>query len=266
MSKTLPKDLTSYDFLKSIAVLLMIVDHVGYYFYPEENWFRVVGRACVPLWFFLIGYAQSRGLSKDLWIGGAMLVLANIVVGSYLLSLNILFSMLIVRMVLDPLLDAALRSVREFALITFSLTLVMLPTIFLWEYGTQGIMIAMLGYMIRNRERIKALHPDAFEIFYVVNVLLFIGFQSFIFMFNKAEIVALSILSVISFVSLYYFRPMTFPELTAKLPRHLVRLLQFGGRKTLEIYVVHLLLFKIMAMVLFPDSYSWFQVKLFVFQ
>ncbi len=49
MNKILPRDLTSYDLLKTLAVILMIIDHVGHHFFPDEMWFRVVGRLCVPI-------------------------------------------------------------------------------------------------------------------------------------------------------------------------------------------------------------------------
>ena len=77
MTKNLPRDLTSYDFLKAVAVLLMVIDHVGFYFYPDQQWFRVFGRLCVPIWFFLIGYARSRDLSLYLWGGMILLVFAQ---------------------------------------------------------------------------------------------------------------------------------------------------------------------------------------------
>ena len=41
-AKALPKDLTSYDLLKSFAVILMILDHIGYCFYPAEMWFQAL--------------------------------------------------------------------------------------------------------------------------------------------------------------------------------------------------------------------------------
>ena len=66
--QSLPKELTSYDLLKSLAVILMICDHIGYFFFPEEMWFRTLGRLCLPIWFFLIGYARGDEVSKLFWI------------------------------------------------------------------------------------------------------------------------------------------------------------------------------------------------------
>lgn len=43
--------------LKLLAVLTMVVDHVGYIFFPEQEWMRAVGRLTMPIF----GYAIARG-------------------------------------------------------------------------------------------------------------------------------------------------------------------------------------------------------------
>ena len=54
----------SHDWLKAIAITLMVVDHIGVYFFPEEYLFRFVGRFSFPIFFFLIGYTY-QGLRHD---------------------------------------------------------------------------------------------------------------------------------------------------------------------------------------------------------
>lgn len=60
--RMLPREVTSYDLLKCAAVIIMVIDHVGFYFYPENLWFRAVGRIGFPVWFFLVGYARGRDI------------------------------------------------------------------------------------------------------------------------------------------------------------------------------------------------------------
>lgn len=43
--------------LKLIAVLTMVIDHLGYLFFPEQEWMRAVGRLTMPIF----GYAVARG-------------------------------------------------------------------------------------------------------------------------------------------------------------------------------------------------------------
>ena len=49
---------SSYDFIKFVAVVLMVIDHIGYYFFPYDLMWRSFGRMCVPIWLFLAGYAK----------------------------------------------------------------------------------------------------------------------------------------------------------------------------------------------------------------
>ena len=43
--------------LKLIAVLAMVADHLGYLFFPDQEWLRVVGRLAMPVF----GFAIARG-------------------------------------------------------------------------------------------------------------------------------------------------------------------------------------------------------------
>src|SRR5687768_12599522 len=114
MKKTLPKDITSYDLWKTFAVIFMVFDHVGFYFHPDEMGWRIAGRLCVPVWFFLIGYARSRDIGPRLWLGAGILVVANAVAGMAVLPLNILATMIIIRISIDAIMDRALVSKKLF--------------------------------------------------------------------------------------------------------------------------------------------------------
>lgn len=48
--------------LKWTAVVLMVLDHVGYYFPAAPVWFRWLGRGAYPLFLFCMaqGYAHTR--------------------------------------------------------------------------------------------------------------------------------------------------------------------------------------------------------------
>lgn len=55
--------------LKVIAAVTMLVDHVGFLFFPGVMWFRVVGRISLPIFAFLIGegYLKTRDVKKYLF-------------------------------------------------------------------------------------------------------------------------------------------------------------------------------------------------------
>lgn len=48
-----------YDYLKVIALISMIIDHIGFFFFPEYEFLRVIGRLAFPLFLFLVGYNWS---------------------------------------------------------------------------------------------------------------------------------------------------------------------------------------------------------------
>ena len=52
--------------LKLIAVISMLIDHPGAVLFPEEVWFRIVGRLAFPIFCFLIaeGYTHTRNVKR----------------------------------------------------------------------------------------------------------------------------------------------------------------------------------------------------------
>ncbi len=249
--------LTSYDFLKAFAVIFMIADHVGFYFFPEDTWWRVAGRLCVPVWFFLIGYARSRDTGLRLWIGAALLAAGGMTVGMSVFPLNVLATMIIVRVILDPLMGAISRSRLLFWAACVFMALLALPTEEIFEYGTQAILMAMVGWLARRRDEWE-LPRQTREQYFIFALTSFLVVQFIHFGFDSTQftILCFGILGVIG--GLLYFKPRTYPRLTARLPRSVVFLFQVMGRRTLEIYVTHLLLFKALGLMLFPDRFQLF--------
>lgn len=54
------------DSLKIIAMVTMLIDHIGYVFFPEMLIFRIIGRLSFPLfaWGVAAGYQRTRSLEK----------------------------------------------------------------------------------------------------------------------------------------------------------------------------------------------------------
>ncbi len=52
--------------LKIIAIIAMLIDHLGAVFFPELVWLRLIGRVAFPIFAFLIveGYIHTRDLKK----------------------------------------------------------------------------------------------------------------------------------------------------------------------------------------------------------
>ena len=48
-----------YDWLKILAVVTMVIDHIGYYLFPDILGLRLVGRIAFPIFLFLVGVNGS---------------------------------------------------------------------------------------------------------------------------------------------------------------------------------------------------------------
>lgn len=262
MKRGLPESLTSYDFAKTLAVGLMIVDHLGYYFFPEETWLRVIGRLCVPIWFFLIGYARSRDLSPRLWAGALILVAANIITGMSIIPLNILATIIAARLVIDPVMTRVLARRELYWPMMVIFLLLVPPTILLSEYGSHGLVLAVCGYLCRHRDKLENPRRTV-EHYFVFAALSYFAVQMITFAFTMPQGAVFGAGLALVFTALYFFRPLTFPHITQNWPAPLVRLLQFGGRRTLEIYVAHLIAFKVLALFTDPGRFALFDWKLF---
>lgn len=262
MGKALTKNITSYDLLKFVAVLIMVTDHVGWYFHPHDLWWRAIGRIGFPVWFFLIGHANSRDLSWKLWAGAFILLAGNVVSGMYILPLNALFTIIVLRLMIDGLMKAALFDIRSlFAFSVVLLTLVIHSGLVV-EYGTLAAVMAMLGYMVRHRADLE-LPRYVMVLFAAYAGLSFVLTQGVMFGFPPDQFAVMAAGTLGTVILLYHFRSLEFPRVTEKLPRFITALIQLGGRRTLEIYVIHLMAFKIACMVLYPDRYHFMHWTLF---
>ncbi|QQG37043.1 MAG: hypothetical protein HYS17_04570 [Micavibrio aeruginosavorus] len=252
--KALNKDLTSYDVLKAAAVLLMLADHTGFYFFPDENWWRVWGRFCVPIWFFLIGYARSRDLSPRIWVGAAALAIASGAAGMGFLPLNILATMIILRLALDPVMAGVLQGRRYIWQISAIFLFLVLPSSYLFEYGTLAFIMAMYGWLVRHQSEYEG-GVILRQRFFFLAIGSFVFLQSVFFAFDQPQMMALSIGILFVMALLTVFRPMTFAGTGQGGLGILFAPVRFLGRYTLEIYVAHLLLFKALGVWLYPDRF-----------
>lgn len=258
MSKTLPKELTSYDLLKAIAIILTVVDHIGHFFYPEEMWFRTLGRLCLPIWFFLIGYANTTKVPNSFWIGGTVLVISALIAGQYLLPLNILFTMAFFRIYRAGVVRYSLFSAEALRGMFLILFFVGIPTAILFEYGTLAMSMVLVGYIARRKEEVYEKIEKKYILMYV-----FVAYTAFYIILGIA-MPALSgsqaLLMAAGFASLgvvlWHFKPVVYVNANKFMAPSFIIMFQFLGRRTLEIYVVHLLVFRAVAMYLFPEKYA----------
>lgn len=248
----LPDVITSHDLLKLTAVLLMIVDHIGYYFDDDNLWWRAVGRLSAPIWLFLVGYARSRDLGRPIWVMCFVLILADIAVGIAVFPLNILSTILLCRMTLDPALrwlggDNITESDRLYPFV-FVLFILALPTMVFFEYGTVAFLFVMLGHMVRDNSEKGGSSPlknEPLFTFAIVSSLIYSFYQVLLFGFNSPQQSIVFFGSLIVMSALLWFRSGTWESFSQALPLGCVKAVMAVGRHTLAIYGIHLIVFQL---------------------
>ncbi len=250
--KTLPTEVTSYDLLKTFAVLMMVIDHMGLYFFPEEMWWRTIGRLSFPVWLFLIGYARSRDISPRLIVGAAIVFASNVFAGMGLVPLSILVTIIVVRLTLDPLMKFLSKSTAHLWAGSAALFIIALPSFIVFEFGALAFIFAVFGYLIRH-------HKDKEQIFrYAVFVCLgYVFLQSFGYALFGLKFFVLAGGMALVTGALFKFEPKTYPEMTKGMTGVGRKFVQVCGRYTLEIYVGHLLLFKTIAVLAGVQGYEF---------
>lgn len=262
-ARHLPRNVTSYDLLKTFAIVLMFIDHVGYYFYNEEHWMRIIGRGCAPILFFLAGYARTRELEPRLWLALAIMEVGRFMAGMPILPANIAATFLLIRMMIDRLMLYVTAKPENFWQINGCMILLVLPTYFLFEYGAHGFYFAMLGWLVRKHyEGSPLTSRDRINAQFLFTVSVYIFWETVTFLFSRFEMFALSAWIVPIIWTATYFRPLEFPALNARYLIPVKALLQFCGRWSLEIYVVHVMVFQAIATFTDPARFPAFHFML----
>ncbi len=249
--------LTSYDLLKVGAVLLFIIDHLGYFFLPDQPWLRICGRMAVPVWFFLVGYASTPDENRKLLIGGGLIVLADFAFGGPLLPLNLLISTFVAKILLDIAVSLTFRNWETTIYGTFVISILTIATFFFMEQGLLGLLIAMAGFVARQGDALK-LTLRARRIFmgyvvayYALYQMLVLGFSE-----NQSQVMVIGI--GLSAILLYFFVPREVPEVEDRLPLPAVSGVKLASRYAVEIYAAHMILIKLAACLIGLTGYGWF--------
>ena len=107
-----------YDYLKVFAIIAMIIDHIGYYLYPELEVLRWIGRFAFPIFLFLVGFNGKYTWSWKVFYSALMVQCAMramlFYTGAGSFTLNILFSILLARGILAHLVSKLQKKDRGF--------------------------------------------------------------------------------------------------------------------------------------------------------
>lgn len=74
-------DIKYRDILKVIGIIIMIIDHIGYYLMPDNLWLRVIGRVAMPIFgiLFMQGLERNKQENKGYIHRQKQLIIATII-------------------------------------------------------------------------------------------------------------------------------------------------------------------------------------------
>ena len=135
------------DWLKTAAIILVTVDHFGYFFIRDDRWWSVFGRLAAPTFFFLIGYAHTRRVPFHwIWLGVVLTLLNSWNAGWTWVAPNILLSFALIRFA-RPYVQTLLQrhGWAAFALLVAALFAVLPIAGKIVDYGSEGWLWALFG-------------------------------------------------------------------------------------------------------------------------
>ena len=139
------------DWLKTAAIAMVAVGHYGYFFMQDADWWSVFGRMAAPVFFFLMGYAQSRTIPfRWIWLGVILTLLDSWNNQWTWMAPNILLGMVLIR-IARPHVKTLIQRNGWFAFVILVCVLfVMLPMAAnIVDYGAVGPVRFMSTYVRR---------------------------------------------------------------------------------------------------------------------
>ncbi|HIE00345.1 MAG TPA: hypothetical protein EYP59_08665 [Thiotrichaceae bacterium] len=233
-------ELNSYDLIKFIAIIAMIIDHIGFYFIVDNTeYWRGIGRLAAPLFFFIAGYISKYHIRFNILFYGLLITLVRIDIG-YPFLINILIVIACIKWLLDrwqPSQENTITLVIIFILLYF-ITFLARDWI---EYGLFGFAYAICGHLVATQTK-----PILTSLF--IAATLFTQFFERI-LFNDNLLIALIISSVaiLLYLIMALFRYQVY---TVHNPIIKNSVLIFS-RYSLEIYFWHLFIFTLIFLLFF---------------
>ena len=253
------------DWLKVAAIILVTIDHFGYFFLDNDRWWSVFGRMAAPSFFFLMGYAETRKVPfRWIFIGIFLTLLDSSNNDWKWVAPNILLSFVIIRLA-RPYAAILLEKYSwiAFAAIGVALYLLLPAAAKAFDYGAEGWLWALFGLSQRmyvdgkpaedsDAGLLKRTFTSAGLLRLAACILaaiIYVGQEQIEFKFNllQSRVFILGLVILVLSMCLFLRGPSRFQP-----PPVLAGPVQFIGRHTLAIYAISLAAFEIIVK-LFPD-------------
>jgi hypothetical protein len=220
----------SHDLIKVVAIILMIIDHIGELLLNDNPWCRLIGRGAAPLFFFLVGYVNKLNITPSLITYGLILSFTTILLKTGYF-VNILIVFILIQCTLElypPTLFSTSKRIIFFALATLG----NIVAYGLIEYG-------FLGFLIAYSARLVALKDPQADYFLLFSLIVYLLWESLVFYFLPFPKYFYPFIFI---VIALFFSLRRYSLFLIFLPKWLNLPCLFISRYSLEIYFYHLIL------------------------
>ncbi|MEJ8303783.1 TraX family protein [Saccharibacillus sacchari] len=182
--------------MQLIAMITMLIDHLGYVFFPGEPWMRIIGRIAFPIYCYLlvVGYQRTRSKKRyALRLFGLTLLSQIPFMAAFVTTgvnvIGTLFVSLLIIMAIDYFKDQQALQVLV-ALILLTATAWPLEELH-FDYGTYGVLLVLIyrylpnawamvgGHLALNMVWISAFHLSAdIQFFSMISTFFIAGIHS----------------------------------------------------------------------------------------
>ncbi len=233
-----------YDYLKIIAIVLMIIDHLWFFFFPEALWMRLLGRGAFPIFLTLVWLSGNYKRRRDLFLWAmitqipiAIYAISNELYG--FLTLNILRSIIIARASIYIL---HTKETKRYITISLALLPILPLTQLAFDYGAFAIYFAIRWAMLHQKKTtiITSLYGAS-----IWTLMMIFSIPSF--HFTATQQTAVRIYAGIHIILMYILQYQNFTiHIHPKRDKTIHRI----AKKALIIYIIHLTIFVIIKAIL----------------
>ena len=126
-----------------------------------------------------------------------------------------------------------------------------------FEYGSIAGLFVIFGFFVRNKDIVYDQVPRKYMLTFVIASFFCFYMMQGLMLPSVSGVQA--IVMMVGFAGIGYwlwnFKSAVYTSENSVMSRSFINLFQFFGRRTLEIYVAHILIFRALAMYLYPEKY-----------
>lgn len=148
--------------LKMIAIVSMVIDHIGAVLFPEIEIFRILGRLAFPIFAYILveGFVYTHDVWKYMLRLGAMAIISEVpfdlAISGKVLELahqNVFFTLFLGVLMLTLMLKTS-SHFRKFVIVV---AMLLISEFLHTDYNSMGLLMIFLFYQFREQKAVKLL-------------------------------------------------------------------------------------------------------------